>query len=143
MTAGGWGMRVGVAAALGVDAYVHVALAGAMQIAAPGGIGGGTQFRLQATAAVVAAVYVLAAGSRPAFVFAGLVGLSALVPVVVFSLVEVPAIGPIPSMYDPTWYLLKTLSAVAEGVAVVLVLIYLLHRHRSNPPEPQRVKEAP
>lgn len=49
-------VRVAVVAALLVDAVVHFRLASGVQLAAPGGIGGGTLFRLQAGAAVVAAL---------------------------------------------------------------------------------------
>jgi hypothetical protein len=113
-------VRLALVVMLAVDAVVHYRLAGAMDLAAPGGIGGGTLFRLQATAAVVAAVFLLVRGSRLGYAVAGLVALSAFGAVVLYSVVDVPAIGPIPSMYDPTWYAEKTLSAVAEGLGVVL-----------------------
>lgn len=115
-----WACRLLVVAALGVDAYVHLHLAPAMQLAAPGGIGGGTLFRIQAVLAVAAALFLLLTGSRTAYAVAGLVALTALVPVLLYTYVNVPAIGPVPSMYDPTWYPEKLLSALAEGVAVVL-----------------------
>ncbi len=113
-------VRLALVAMLAVDAVVHFRLAGAMDIAAPGGIGGGTLFRLQATAAVVAAVFLLVRGSRLGYAVAGLVALSAFGAVLLYSVVNVPAIGPIPSMYDPTWYAEKTVSAIAEGLGVVL-----------------------
>ena len=118
-----WAVRVLVAAGLGVDAVVHVRLADAMQLAAPGGIGGGTLFRVQAAAAAVAAVVVLVTGHRLAYLLAGLVALSALVPVLLYTYVQVPAIGPVPSMYDPFWYPEKVVSAVAEGATVVLAVV--------------------
>ena len=51
---------------------------------------------------------------------AGAVALSAFVPVLLYTYVNVPAIGPIPSMYDPFWTTPKVVSAVAEGLGAVL-----------------------
>jgi hypothetical protein len=128
-------VRLGLVAMLAVDAVVHYRLAGAMDIAAPGGIGGGTLFRLQATAALLAAVFLLVRGSRWAYVLAGLVALSAFGAVILYTYVDVPALGPVPSMYDPTWYAEKTLSAVAEGLGVVLAATGFLPTPAS-PPSP-------
>lgn len=116
-------VRVLVVAALAVDVVVHVRLADAMQLAAPGGVGGGTLFYTQAAVAAVAALALLLTGHQLAYVLAGLAALSALVPVLLYTYVQVPAIGPIPSMYDPTWHPEKTASAVAEAVAVVLAVV--------------------
>lgn len=116
-------LRVLVVVALAVDCVVHVQLADAMQLAAPGGIGGGTLFRAQAIAAGLAAVILLATGRRFAYILAAVVALSAFVPVLLYTYVAVPALGPIPSMYDPTWSDKKLLSALAEGLAVLLATI--------------------
>lgn len=116
-------LRVAVAAALAVDCVVHLQLADAIQLAAPGGIGGGALFRGQAIAAGLAAVLLLATRRRFAYVVAGLVALSAFVPVLLYTYVAVPAIGPIPSMYDPTWSDKKIVSALAEGLAVLLAAV--------------------
>lgn len=115
-------LRVLVPVGLVVDAVVHVRLASQYQLAQPGGVGQGTLFRVEAVVALLAAVYVLVRGSRPAFAVAALVALSALAAVVLYRYVEVPALGPIPTMYEPVWFFEKTLSAVAQGVAGVLAL---------------------
>ncbi|WP_338750646.1 hypothetical protein [Janibacter alittae] len=124
--AGELALRVLVVAALTVDCVVHLDLADAIQVAAPGGVGGGTLFRTQAAAAGLAAVLLLVTGGRFAYVLAGVVALSAFVPVLLYSFVAVPTIGPIPSMYDPTWYDKKIISALAEGLAVLLATIGVL-----------------
>lgn len=123
-------LRVAVAAALAVDCIVHLELADAIQLAAPGGIGGGALFRGQAIAAGVAAVLLLLTGRRFAYILAGLVALSAFGAVLLYSFVAVPAIGPIPSMYDPTWSDKKLISAVAEGLALLLAAIGSLATRR-------------
>lgn len=86
-----------VVGALAVEAYLHVDLAEAMQLAAPHGIGGGTLFYIHAGIALVAAILLLVTGSRFGYAVAGLAALSALVPVLLYSFVNVPALGPIPS----------------------------------------------
>lgn len=115
-------LRVLVPVGLVVDAVVHVRLASQYQLAQPGGVGQGTLFRVEAVVALLAAVYVLVRGSRPAFLVAALVALSALAAVVLYRYVEVPALGPIPTMYEPVWFFEKTLSAVAQGAAGALAL---------------------
>lgn len=116
-------LRVVVAAGLVVDAVVHLRLASQYQLAAPGGIGQGNLFRVQAVVALLVAVYVLVRGSRTAFLAAGAVALSAFVAVVLYRYVQVPALGPIPSMYEPVWFFEKTLSAVAEGLTGLVALL--------------------
>lgn len=49
-----------------------------------------------------------------------MVSLSAIVAVVLYRYVDIPAFGPFPAMYDPTWFFEKSLSAVAEAAAAIL-----------------------
>ena len=116
-------LRLVVAAGLAVDAVVHWRLAPGYQLADPAGIGQGNLFRIEAVLAALAAVFVLVTGSRLAYAVAFAVAASALAAVVLTRYVEVPAIGPLPSMYEPVWFGQKTVSAVAEGIAAVAALI--------------------
>lgn len=120
-----WALRLLVAAALVVDAVVHHRQAANYQLAAPGGIGEGNLFRIEAAVAILAALYVVVRGSRPAYVVAFLVAASALGAVLLYRYVQVPAFGPLPSMYEPIWFFQKTLSAYAEAAGVVLAAIGL------------------
>jgi hypothetical protein len=113
-------LRVLVSALLAVDAIVHLRLASDYQLAAPGGIGQGNVFRIEAAVAVAVGLYVLFIGSRTAYGAAFLVAASALAAVLVYRYVDVPAIGPIPSMYEPLWFFQKSLSGVAEGAGALL-----------------------
>ncbi len=113
-------LRIVIAVALVIDAMIHLQLDPGYQQAAPGGIGQGTLFVIQSVAAILAAIYVLVRGSRLSYVIAGLVALGAFVAVVLYRYVDVPAIGPIPAMYEPIWFFDKTLTAVAEGLAAIL-----------------------
>ena len=114
-----------VVLALVVDAVIHLRLAPAMQLAAPGGIGGGWLFRIQAFVALVAAAYLLWRGSRVAYLVAAVVLVSVLGAVLTYAFVDLPALGPIPPMYDPLWYPEKTLSVVVEGAGAALALLGL------------------
>ena len=119
-------LRGAIAVGLAIDAFVHIQLAANYQMAFPGGIGGGNLFRIQAAAAILAGLYVLIRGSRLSYLLASVVALSAFAAVVLSVYVQLPAIGPIPAMYEPIWFFDKALSAVAEGVAGVLALVGLL-----------------
>lgn len=115
-------LRILVAVALAVGAVIHIQLAPGYQQAVPNGIGQGTMFLIQAGASVLAAVFVLLKGSRTAFAAAAVVGLGSLVAVILYRYVQVPAIGPLPSMYEPVWYTAKVITAVAEATAGALAL---------------------
>lgn len=127
-------LRVAIAVALIVSAVIHFQLAAGFQQAAPSGIGGGNLFRIQGAVAVLTALYVLARGTKRSFLLAALVALASLVAVIAYRYIQIPTIGPIPSMYEPVWYTTKTITAVAEALALILALTaYTLHgtSHRS------------
>lgn len=119
-------LRGVVAASLAVDAVIHLRLAGDYQQSAPGGIGAGSLFRIQAVLALVVAVWVLWRGSRASFVAAFVVGLSAVVAVVLYRYVDIPGLGPLPAMYEPVWYFEKALSAGFEALAALVALVALV-----------------
>lgn len=92
----------------------------------------GALFRVEAVAAIVVAVALLVLDDRRVWLLAGLVGLAGVVAVVLYRYVQVPAIGPIPSMYEPTWYPEKTYSAYAEGLVAVAAVIREALRSRTG-----------
>lgn len=116
-------LRLIVVVALAIDAVVHYRLAPGLQQAMPEGIGGGAVFAIQATLAVIAGVYLLLRGSRPAYLVAALVLASAAAAVIMSSYTPTPAVGPIPAFYDPMWYPDKIISAIAEAGGAVLALV--------------------
>lgn len=116
-------LRVLVAGGLVLGAVVHLRLAPGYQLAQPAGIGQGNLFRIQAAVALISAGYLLMRGTGPAFLLAAAVGLGGLVAVVLYRYVDVPALGPLPRMYEPVWFFEKTLSAAAQGLAGVLALV--------------------
>lgn len=127
-------LRVLVATMLVIDAVVHISLAPDYQLAAPGGIGQGNLFYLEAAAAIAAALYVLFRGSRSAFLAALIVAGGGLAAVVLYRYVDLPAFGPIPAMYEPIWFPEKVLSAAVQGVGAVLAIAGLRHARRGARP---------
>ena len=123
-------LRLLTALALFIDAGVHLFLAPGYQNTQPGTVSQGTLFLLEAAAALLAGLYVLIRGSRAAYAVALLVALSAFAAVVLYRYVDIPAIGPIPAMYDPVWFFSKTLSAVAEGAGALLAVAGLVRTGR-------------
>jgi hypothetical protein len=123
-------LRLVVAAGLVIDAGVHLRLAPGYQLAAPGGIGQGNLFRIEAVVALAVGALVLVRGDRASYLLAAIVGLSALSAVVVTRYVQVPAMGPLPAMYEPVWFFQKSLSAAAEAVAGCLAVVGLVRAAR-------------
>ncbi|GAC1353362.1 MAG: hypothetical protein NVSMB43_27260 [Pseudarthrobacter sp.] len=121
-----WVLRILTTAALGVDALIHFQLAPGYQAAAPDGIGQGNLFIAEAAAAVIAALYVLLRGSRPAWLLALAVAAGGLAALLLYRYVDLPAIGPFPAMYEPVWYPEKTLTAWAETAASIFSVAALL-----------------
>ncbi|MGH3538269.1 MAG: hypothetical protein ACRDQJ_08205 [Pseudonocardiaceae bacterium] len=110
--------RVVVPAGFGYDAYAHLDLAANFD-ANRALLSQGMLFRAEAVAAVLAAVLMLVIRHRAATLFAVLIAGSALGAVLLYRYVDIGAIGPLPDMYEPTWYPEKTLSAIAEAAALL------------------------
>jgi hypothetical protein len=117
------------AAALGVDGYVHWQLAPDFDFltgSARPHISQGELFRLEAVMALIAIVLVLVTRHRFAAVLAFLIAAGGLGAVLTYGFIDVGGFGPLPDMYDPTWYAEKTISAIAEAVAAVGALCLIL-----------------
>jgi hypothetical protein len=127
-------LRIVAVAGLAVDVWVHAALES--QYAGLGDtITQGRLFGAEAVVAGVVGLWLLLTGNRWAWVATFLVAASALGAVLLYRYVDVGALGPLPNMYEPTWYFRKTLSAYAEAVAVIaagLRLVMLLRRDRAR-----------
>lgn len=131
-------LRVLAAAALAVDAIVHARLAPGYQSAAPEGFGEGNLFLAEAAAAVAAGLYVLIRGSRPAWLLALLTAGGGLAILLLYRYIDLPAFGPFPAMYEPVWFAEKTLTALAQGLAVLLAATALILHRKSRPVERER-----
>ncbi|HEX5346218.1 MAG TPA: hypothetical protein VFW64_03820 [Pseudonocardiaceae bacterium] len=124
-----------VAAGLGYDAYVHFDLA-ANFAANRALISQGMLFRVEAVAAVLAALLVLLIRHRAAASFAVLIAGSALGAVLLYRYVDLGAIGPLPDMYEPIWYQEKAYSAIAEVVAVLAATALIFSHDGTQRPQP-------
>jgi hypothetical protein len=114
----GHAIRLVTAAGLAVDAYVHADLASAYD-GIQATISQGTLFRIEAGAASLAALLVLATGRRAAFALAAFVAASAFGAIMLYRYVDVGPLGPLPNMYEPVWFAEKTAAAIAAGVATL------------------------
>ena len=125
-----WGrllpLRVVTAAALAVDAVVHLRLAGRYDANTAGGLSQGDLFRVEAVAALLAAALLVATGRWVAWLLALLVAGSALGAVLLYASADVGPVGPLPDMYEPVWYGQKLVVAVAEAVGTVTAGMGLL-----------------
>ncbi|MEV6740820.1 hypothetical protein AB0N14_29315 [Streptomyces sp. NPDC051104] len=108
-----------------IDAYVHADLAPSYD-AVRATVSQGQLFRIEAAAAALAVVLLVATGTRRAvWAYAFVTALAGLAAVLLYRYVNVGQLGPFPNMYEPMWYGEKTASAVAEGVGAVTALLGL------------------
>lgn len=116
-----------VAAGLAVSAAVHLNLAATYD-----GIGEqltvGDLFRAQGVVGLLAAVAVALLATRLAVLAGVLVALASTAAVVASVYVRIPAIGPLPELYEPVWYAAKAQSAAATAVAAVVGVALLVRR---------------
>ena len=92
----------------------------------------GQLFRIEAGLALAALVLVLLIPRRWTAAIAFLVAAGGVAAVVLYRYVDVGAFGPLPNMYEPSWYAEKTYSAVAEAVAALAALAALSVPARSR-----------
>lgn len=116
-------LRLIVAAGLAADAFVHWRFAPDMAFVQGGSIDGDLLFRVQAAVAGVVAVIILTYATRWAYALAFLVAASAAGALVLYYYVDVGALGPLPDMHEPVWYLEKTISLAGEGGAALAALV--------------------
>jgi hypothetical protein len=123
-----WTLRLATAAALAIDSYVHADLIDLYAHNGSDGLSQGDLFRIEAAVSALAALLVLGLpwARRLVWALAFVVAASALAGVMIYANYDLGAIGPIPDMYEPSWYGEKTLSAVAEAVAAGTALVGFL-----------------
>ena len=114
-----------VVVGLAVDAYVHLHLARTFD-PIRGTISQGQLFRIEGYAAILAAAFLLIRPGRPSAAVAALVAGGGLAAVLLYAVVDVGPLGPLPNMYDPTWSTLKTWSAAAEAAAALAAVVLLV-----------------
>jgi len=127
-------LAVATAVLLGIDAYVHLHDAHFYDSAATSSLSEGNLFRIQAIVAVVVAVALLIRPHPVVWAVAVLVTASAVGAVLLYTYVNVGALGPLPDLYEPTWVPAgKLASAVAEGLGTLLAITGFVVAVRTRP----------
>jgi len=136
MLAARW-ILIGVtAAALIVNAVIHLQLAGPFDAITGTLIGQGWLFRIQAIVGIVVALLLIVI--RRAWVAAvaavAAAGGLALILITVAAPLDLTTLG-LPVLFEPLWYPQKTVAAVVQAVAVGtgVALIGVLHRRDARP----------
>jgi hypothetical protein len=114
---------------LGIDAYTHLDLAANYDPIRTSTFSQGDLFRVEAVAAIVAAIALLVRPRRYTAILAALVAAAGFAAVMILRYVDIKGFGPFPTMYEPLWYTEKTRSAYAEGVAALTSAALLVMRH--------------
>ena len=117
-------LAAATAAALAIDAVVHLQDAYFYDANTGALLSQGQLFRIQAVVAIVAALAVLAWPKRwQPWLFAALVAGSAAVAVVAYTYIDIGPLAGLPSMYEPSWGPPgKLVSAIAEGAGALLAI---------------------
>jgi uncharacterized protein (TIGR03382 family) len=119
----GYVLRICTAAALIIDAVVHLKDAPFYDASTQALLSQGQLFRIQAGVAIVVAAAVLVWPRRLVWVIAFLVAASAVGAVVLYTYVNVGSLAGLPDMYEPSWGPPgKALSAIAEGAGALFAL---------------------
>lgn len=119
----GAALRAGTAAALIIDAVVHLKDAYFYDANTGPLLSQGQLFRVQAVIALVVAAAVLVIPRRLVWAVAFLVAASAFAAVVLYTYVNVGPLAGLPNMYEPSWGPPgKLASAIAEGAGALLAL---------------------
>lgn len=107
------------AAGLGIDAYIHLNLAGDYALVKTDVVSQATLFRIEGAVAIAAALVVLARPGLLTALIAFVVSAAGVAAVVTYTRFDPGRIGPLPDMYEPVWFTEKTVSLVAEASAAV------------------------
>jgi hypothetical protein len=133
----GYLLRLATAAALVIDAVVHLQDAHFYDVAVGGVLTQGQLFRIQSVVAIVVALAVLVWPKWPSWLVAVLVAGSAVTAVATYTYVDIGPFAGLPGMYEPSWGPPgKLLSACAEGAGTLLALAglarALVHRRQDR-----------
>lgn len=126
-------VRVVAAAGLVFDAVVHLLLAPDYDANRGILITQVELFRIQAAVAIVAAFALLGVRRRGTDVLVLLIAASAAAAVLAYRYLDLGPLLGLPDMYEPGWFPLKILSALAEVLAALAVLVLLAATGRRSP----------
>jgi hypothetical protein len=121
-----------VAAGLVYDAYAHLDLAASFD-GNRALISQGMLFRVEAAAAALTALFVLVIRHQAVALLAVVIAGSALGAVLLYRYIDLGSLGPLPDMYEPSWYPEKTYSAIAEAAAILGACALLALKQAGGP----------
>lgn len=123
----------GVAAVgLAVDAVVHLKLAHRYDLVTSSVVSEGTLFRLEAVAAVVAVLLVVLWRHRAGDVFAWATAAAGLAAILLYRYADPGAIGPLPDMYEPIWFVDKVWALAGQAAALVALTPLIIRPRRAG-----------
>ncbi len=131
-----WGLVLVIVVGLGIDAYTHVDLAHIYTGVKTGTVSQATLFRIEAVAAIAAAVAVVVWTNRWTAALAAAVAGGGAFVLLLYRFVSVGKLGPLPDMSEPFWYTKKSLSLTGELIALLAslsLLALLAHGTRRRP----------
>jgi MFS superfamily sulfate permease-like transporter len=115
-----------VIAALAIDAYVHLHLASSYASVRSGVVSEGDLFRIEAALAIVVGAALLVRPRWYTALLALVVSVGGVGAVLLYTYVDVRAVGPLPNMYEPVWFPEKTWSAWGEGIGALAALLLFI-----------------
>ncbi|MCW2646452.1 MAG: hypothetical protein JWP07_2561 [Pseudonocardiales bacterium] len=128
-----WGLVLVIVVGLGIDAYTHLDLADIYTGVTTSTVSQATLFRIEAVAAILAAMAVVVRPNRwTAGLVAAVTGGGAFA-LLLYRFVSVGKLGPLPDMAEPFWYTKKSLSLTGELIALLGSLGLLAYGARRRP----------
>jgi hypothetical protein len=128
-----WGLVLVIVVGLGIDAYTHLDLADIYTGVRTSTVSQATLFRIEAVGAMVAAVAVVLRANRWTAALAAAVAGGGAFALLLYRLVNVGKLGPLPDMSEPFWYTKKSLSLTGELIALLGSLALLAYGARRRP----------
>lgn len=120
-----WALVVAAVAGLVIDAWTHFDLASTYAPIRTSTLNEGELFRVEASLAVIAALWLLWRRDVFSIGFTALVAGGGAFLLLLYNWVDVGKIGPIPDMYDPYWPTEKKWALAGELIALVAALVLL------------------
>lgn len=118
-----WALVLLAAVGLGIDAFTHFDLASRYELNKTATVSQGTLFRIEAVMAVVVGVALLVRATVWTALLVVAVSGGGLFLLLLYRLVDVGQVGPLPNMYEPLWYAEKSWAAIGEAIALGAALL--------------------
>ena len=126
-------LRGAAAAGLAADGAIHLNLAHRYDPIASS-ISQGTLFRIEAAAAMLALLLVVAWRHRAGDVFAWLTAAAGLTAILFYRYTDPGSIGPLPDMYEPIWFAEKLWALIGQALAIAALTPLIVQRRRPHRP---------